>query len=258
MKNILAILTALALGLIAQAARAEITIKPPSDRIAIGKPVKIDIGGTTPETLRNVKLDMWPSESVLCIPAASWGGEPFLLFVGEAAGDYTLSLTYQESGKVAVTQCVIGVGPKKGKWIWWPDDEPKPGPGPGPQPPDPPKPPEPNPGGKKQVAFVIESSNLDSLPLSQRSLLASLTLRQKLKEQGHQFLWILDKDVRDPTGNVPAAFAPFLGAAAGKPLPQLCFAPLGGGEVTSVAVPATEAELFKILDGGQAKGRVSQ
>jgi len=119
--------------------------------------------------------------------------------------------------------------------------------------PDPPVPPDPPPppNQKWQVVIVFESADLDNYPRSQQVMLGSLTFRSSLKTKGHKLVagGIIDKDIKDRDGKTPEALKPFLGAASGKPLPQLCIAPVGGGEVRAVPLPLTEAEVFQVLEG---------
>lgn len=117
----------------------------------------------------------------------------------------------------------------------------------GPTPPNPPQPPTPTPGAK-QVAFIVESADLDNLPAGQRALLASLLLRQELASRGHKFLWSLDPD---QAAGAPAAYAPWFQAAAGKTLPVVALAPIGGGSITVHPLPADPAGLWTLLGGAK-------
>jgi len=125
-----------------------------------------------------------------------------------------------------------------------------PGPDPIPPGPDPPDPDPPDPNQKWQVVIVFESADLDNYPRSQQVMLGSLTFRDALAAKGHKLVvgGIVDKDIKDRDGKMPEALKPFLGAAAGKTLPQLCIAPIEGGEVKVVPLPLTEAAVFEVLE----------
>jgi len=127
--------------------------------------------------------------------------------------------------------------------------EPTPPPDPDPNPPGPD--PQPPPNQKWQVVIVFESADLDNYPRTQQVMLGSLTFRAALKDKGHKLVagGIVDKDIKDAAGKTPEALKPFLGAAGGKTLPQLCIAPVDGGEVKAVPLPLTEAAVFDVLEG---------
>jgi hypothetical protein len=111
---------------------------------------------------------------------------------------------------------------------------------------NPPSPPEPAPlpGAKFQVAFLIESGDLDNLPAAQRAMLASLTLRDDLARRGHHFVGVLE---RDQANSAPAALAPFYAAVEGDPFPRVAIAPLAGGDVIDKPLPADQAALYQLL-----------
>lgn len=134
-----------------------------------------------------------------------------------------------------------------------------PGPGPGPTPPDPgpePKPepqPDPQPTKHWQVAFFLESNNLDNLTAAQQALLASLLVRKDLEAKGHRLVGVFDPDsagtVTDP--GLKAWFQ----AAASK-APCVAIAPMEGGTIRVYSLPADKDALLKLLENppAQAEG----
>lgn len=168
-----------------------------------------------------------------CIPdskkwAAVDGGKR-VVFASGKAGAYTFVLATASGDCPCIYQHVVTIG------------------GSAPNPPQPPTPdPTPAPGAKQQVLFLYRSADLDNLPGPQQTMLASLKLRKQLAEAGHKFVGCFDAEA------VPAALAPWATAAAGKPLPLLLTAPLAGGDIRVVPLPASTTELADIL--GLPKG----
>jgi len=156
-------------------------------------------------------------------------GNRKVVFASGKPGVYTFVLATASGDYPCIYQHVVTIG------------------GSAPNPPQPPTPdPTPAPGAKRQVMFLYRSSDLDNLSPAQQTLLASLKLRKSLAEAGHQFVGCFDAEV------VPAALAPWATAAAGKPLPLLLTAPIAGGDIRVVPLPASTTELAEIL--GLAKG----
>jgi len=118
-------------------------------------------------------------------------------------------------------------------------------------PPDPIDPPLP-PGKKWQVAVVYEKADAIKLPAAQRLMISGLEFRDKLKAAGHKLVLggMVDQHVTDAAGSVPVDLKPYLDAAKGKVLPRLCIAPLEGGDVLDFPLPATEADVLKLLEQG--------
>lgn len=113
--------------------------------------------------------------------------------------------------------------------------------------------PGPLPSEKKQVVIMINPTRRDNLRRSQQMMLASLTFRGRLKAAGHQLVGIVDREIKDKEGNTHKSLIPFRNACGTKPLPQLCTAPLGGGRVTCVPLPLTEAEVLDTLTRGSRR-----
>lgn len=116
--------------------------------------------------------------------------------------------------------------------------------------PDPVNPPlPPVPGGQVQVMFFYERDKLDNLPDKQQAILGSLTLRKALEARGHVFLGTFDKDATGPKVVVPAAYAPWFQAVAGKTMPRVAVAPKAGGAIVDYDLPADEDALWTLLGG---------
>lgn len=117
-----------------------------------------------------------------------------------------------------------------------------------PDPPDPPDPPGPNPGGKKQFAFWVEGNDLDNLSLPRRGMVTGQAFREGLITKGHRFVGRLDPDQAD---KAPEDIKPWYVAGKGKTGPHLLLAPLDGGTIVAHALPETEAETLKLIEGGK-------
>ena len=125
----------------------------------------------------------------------------------------------------------------------WP---PTPGPKPEPEPPQPKPEPDPQPVKHWQVAFFLESNNLDNLPPAQQTLLASLLVRKDLEAKGHRLVGVFDPDTAGTVTdqNLKAWFE----AAKGK-APCLALAPMEGGTIKVFPLPESKDALWKILEG---------
>ena len=102
----------------------------------------------------------------------------------------------------------------------------------------------PPPTGKFQIVMFYQADQLDNYPQSQRSLLTSRTLREKLVAQGHVILEILEEAAIGTSGG---HLADFIKSVAGDPLPRLALRPVSGGAVTDYPLPVDEAGLMKLL-----------
>jgi hypothetical protein len=224
--------TAAALLVLASLAVAgDVSIQGPDKIEAGSRPTKYTIAGAAlPDLIQGqAKLIWYPREGVEVWDAASWSGEPYLLLVADRPTKVLLAISYAAGGKLVYAEHEVTVGG---------DTPPNP-----PQPPDPPVP-----GGKKQLVFVVKQSELDNLPQAQQILLASLTLREKLASKGHRFLGILEAN---QAASAPQALAPFYRSVDGDPLPRIAMAPVEGGTITDYPLPADEAGLLKLLEGGK-------
>lgn len=204
------------------------------EKISVGGvPTKFTIAGATVQDLvkSEAKLIWYPRDTISVWEAATWGGEPYILVAASASGKYLLAITFVADGKAVHIEREIQAGEV-----------------PPPNPPDPPVPPTPPPGAKLQVVFLIDSSTLDNLPQSQRAILASLKLRQEIEAKGHRFIAVLD---RHQSEAAPQELAPYFKATDGKQLPRIAVAPVAGGEIQDFALPLTEAELLKLLEGSK-------
>ena len=116
---------------------------------------------------------------------------------------------------------------------------------PGPNPPGP-DPPGPEPSGPYQLMFFYDGDTLDNLPESQRLLLTSRVIRDRLKSEGHVLLEVLEVD--SLSGSVPAMYQPWLNAIKGDPMPRIALAPRETrGVVKDYPLPANWEDLQKLL-----------
>ena len=116
---------------------------------------------------------------------------------------------------------------------------------PGPNPPPPPPPPPP-PLGPWQIMMYFDGGRLDNLPPSQRDLLISLTLRQRLVAADHVFLEVLEAE--SFAGSVPEKYKPWVDTVRGDPMPRIAIAPKEGGTIRDYDLPEDEAGLIKLLE----------
>jgi len=114
---------------------------------------------------------------------------------------------------------------------------------------DTPPPPPPPPAAKWKFVVLVESHTLDNLPQAQRTMLASLTLREKVRASGHQWIGQYDPDSLAESKE----FSPYLDASKGK-VPCVAAASLNVEkptvkDITVTPLPADEAGLLKLLEG---------
>lgn len=122
---------------------------------------------------------------------------------------------------------------------------PTPTPGPSPTPVPVPKPdPRPVEPAKYQILFFHESGDLDNLTSAQQDMLAGLAFRSGLTAKGHVFLGSLDKN------SITAAGGQWAEWVKGQATPGVCLAPVAGGDVIRIPLPADEAEFWKKLESG--------
>lgn len=111
-------------------------------------------------------------------------------------------------------------------------------------PPPPPPPPPPQPGGPYQIVLFYSPDQLDNMTADQRAILNSLEYREKLTKAGHTLLGVLaDNAAPSPQSK----FRPFYNAVSGDPMPRVAVSSKSGGKVVDVSLPATFAELEKLL-----------
>jgi hypothetical protein len=141
-------------------------------------------------------------------------------------GRYTLRVisVHWAEKRVAQWRLVVTIGDKP--------------PGPEPKPPEP----EPRPDQKYQVVILIESGNLDDLPSGQLEIVASRKFRAALQAAGHQLVAIVDRDT-PPSDRL----RPFFAAASGKSPPLLLRAPLAGGQIEAIPLPANIDDTLQAL-----------
>lgn len=110
--------------------------------------------------------------------------------------------------------------------------------------------PEPDPDtSEKQIAFFAETADQAELTDAQRTMLASLTLREEIAAAGHTLVGVFDPDLSYVDGTIPARLSAWFAAAKGH-APCVAIAAQEGGTIAVHDLPKTEAELFALL--GQA------
>ena len=115
-------------------------------------------------------------------------------------------------------------------------------------PPDPPKPPDPNPADQKHLIMIFYRANLlDNMTRDQRTILTSLSLRQRLKADGHRVVEILDYDAFS-AGSIPERYEPWFRAVKDDPMPRICLAPIEGGVIRDYPLPANQEKLWELLN----------
>lgn len=123
------------------------------------------------------------------------------------------------------------------QWSW------PPSPSPDPEPPPPPPVPK-----QWRVAILVESDSLDNMPEGQKTLVASLLLRDELKNKGHVLVGVFDPDAAETSETL----RPWLDAAQGKSLPLILLAPRDGGQIRTYPLPADKAALWRLLESPTA------
>ena len=113
------------------------------------------------------------------------------------------------------------------------------GEGPGPNPPPPPPP-----GGPYEIAMFYQADQLDNYPQSQRSLLTSLALREKLQAQKHQVLEIFEWSSLSTSGG---QYEEYFAAVRDDTAPRIAIRAIAGGPVIDAPLPANEAALMEFL-----------
>jgi len=110
--------------------------------------------------------------------------------------------------------------------------------------PNPPPPPPPPPGGPYEIAMFYEADKLDNYPQSQRSLLTSLSLREKLQAQKHQVLEIFEWSSLSTNGG---QYEDFFAAVRDSTAPRIAIRAIAGGPVIDAPLPPNEAALMEFL-----------
>lgn len=123
-----------------------------------------------------------------------------------------------------------------------PDPKPDPDPGPKPDPkPDPD--PTPVPPAKAWVVVVEETSDAAA---ERGKILTDKNLSEYVKGKGWK-VRVVDKDVKDSQGQVPADLRPYFALAGGKQLPQMFIVDQDGKVRFQGLAPKTAAEVLAIL-----------
>ena len=110
--------------------------------------------------------------------------------------------------------------------------------------PNPPPPPPPPPGGPYEIAMFYQADQLDNYPQSQRNLLTSLSLREKLWADNHKVAEIFEWS---STSTTTGPYADFFAAVRDKTAPRLAIRPVSGGPVIDIALPMNESDFLAFL-----------
>jgi hypothetical protein len=241
-------------------ALADITVIGPSEPIPAGGYVFLKVEGLSADDLPGANATVEPAGPTL-MPLQDWHGRPLLFFSSKTAGQYQVTVSINAWAKVIDdASAVVKVAPilpqhkpladafvssasdlsavypsDIGSCIVEVDGDP---------------PPPPPPSDKLQIAFFVESANLDNLPIRQRLMLASLTLRQEIEAAGHKLLGVWDDDITGPNG-VPERYRKWYEAIQGDPLPRIAYAPLEGGQIIDEPLPANTDELWELIGRGK-------
>jgi len=225
---------------IATAQGGGVEILGPPDNEDLSKPVKagryvrLRVQDVNPAVVTEEGLVWYPTSGVDLIPARTWGGEPFLLFLAERPGKYMLALfvpTAGEGGCSLQREMVeIQVGES-------PDPEPDPEPDPDPQPTP----------GRRLVLVLHETGNTD---VDWGNLRMRLRASEYLEQQKHTLL-ILDQHAKDSSGNAHPELARYLGLFDQVPLPALFVVEVADGQIGRLLhkgpCPATAEEVVKLV-----------
>lgn len=122
---------------------------------------------------------------------------------------------------------------------------PQPPPKPDPPKPDPPKP-DPKPVEGKRWVLVIEETADPVWQLQRGALVTNKALHDRIRERGHDWK-LVDKDVKDSNGNVPADLAAYLRRVAGKKLPWVFVVDVAGTVLVDETYPGSPAKLLDSL-----------
>ena len=174
-------------------ALAEITITPPTEIIQVGQRYLLSVEGLTAADLPRTVVVVEPKETTSAVGVTGWGGEQYLWFHAVDEGRRFIAVIIGGMGKPVVSTLVLDVGRV-----------------PQPDPPPPPPPP-----GELTVVVVYEST--DRTP---QEALVLLGLRKYLVDQSLAYR-LVDKDLKDSTGQAPTWFEVPRSSALKKGLPCL-------------------------------------
>jgi len=118
---------------------------------------------------------------------------------------------------------------------------------PGPTPPGPTPKPEPPAPPVQQKLYLVVVEETSEATARRTAFMLDPALRSHFALKGHAYR-LVEKDIRDGSGNVPADVKTYLAEAAGKSLPYLIVVPQAGGRsVYSGPVPESPAKLIELL-----------
>jgi len=89
--------------LLARPVLAEVSIDGPDGPVQPGRYVQLDVRGIPDEALPKTKLIHFPRDDVQVIPAKTWGGDPFILFLADQPGNYLLAVAVVQIEGTGVT-----------------------------------------------------------------------------------------------------------------------------------------------------------
>jgi len=101
---------------------AEIEIVGPQQPLEPGEYAQVLVRGIDEDHLPQAKVIYYPREKVICVPARTWGGSPFIWFGAKLPGRYLLAVVIPAAAGLEYAECVIEVGAPG------PDPEPDPNP----------------------------------------------------------------------------------------------------------------------------------
>jgi len=221
-------------------ASSTLDIVGPDEAIDPGEEVYLRIQGLTLAEVEEAQdahlfdLTAFPLGGVKIKASYDWMFRTLdLEFRAKHPGQYLVKLHLVRDGKLEIAAIVVTVDGDA------PDPEPDPDP---PLPPDP----EPEPGGPWQILMFHESSQLPETPLSQRILLVSSNIQEKLASRGHVLLGIFDVD-SSGSDDTKGKYADWWRSIEGDPLPRIALSGMEGGKIFDYPLPADEAAFWKLL-----------
>jgi len=171
---------------------AAVELDGPTEPIEAGEYCQIFVRDMADDDLPKARVIYWPRNRVIVVPAKTWGGEAFIWFGARVEGVYLLAVAVPRDNVLDYAETTIIVG--KG------DDDVDP---------DPPPPPPPPPGPIQEMTVLVVEETSVPRTEEQVQMLACYPCRKWLTDNGHR-LRVVDRDVKDQNGQVPADLARFI------------------------------------------------